>query len=135
LSDEEILYYSCKYFVIYNIGTKEYQIINRDVKNCLLTQVKKFNTTENDRKLIVCLYQSEHTHEHTFLVLLTLKTDYDSRTTRNDSRYDWKIMKLHNQPMTIEDISFHSKKNLLYFVATKQTDDKGPLQSPLVQQN
>ena len=40
------------------MSTKDYQIINKDIKNCQLSQIKKFNTQNPDQKLIVSIYQT-----------------------------------------------------------------------------
>ncbi len=54
----------------------------------------------------------------TYLALLTIKTDYENRTSLKDSRYEWRVIKLYNQPINVEHYSYFSKKNYLYLVVT-----------------
>ena len=81
---------------------------------------KKFNTTDNDCKLIVCVYKGNGEQESTFLALLTIKTDYESRTMRGEGRYSWRVVKLSTQPINVQDYTYFSKKNFLYLVVNKQ---------------
>lgn len=73
-------------------------MISRDVRNHLMKKMKKFSTMDKDKKLIVAVYEQEDCEQGSdglVMGLLTIKTDYEARTSRNDGRCDWKVVKLN----------------------------------------
>ena len=72
-------------------------MVNRDVRNHVMRKMKKFSTMDKDKKLIVAVYEQEDCDQGSdglVMGLLTIKTDYEARTSRNDGRCEWKVVRV-----------------------------------------